>query len=234
MFQNYHALKSIKKSAKGPDKIPFWFFKNNAVFLEVFTHVFDRSLRTGLFPDRWKISKFIPLAKVSRPKEQKELRPVSIRDIVARCCERIVINMFVKPSYVSSVSNQQFGFRPQGSTSRACIKILNDISFYRQTPDYVRLFTLDMSKAFDTISHESIWRGPTKLKPTVNASIVNRCNYTCFFECTSQVMQTNQGAPPGTIGAPTYYGFSVHYISVNDLDGKLTVFTDDNTPIIPG
>ena len=80
--------------------------------------------------------------------------------------------MFVKPSYVSSVSNQQFGFRPQGSTSGAGIKILNDISFYCQTHDYVRLFTLDMSKAFDTILHESIWRG-LKLKPTLHASFVN-------------------------------------------------------------
>ena len=52
------------------------------------------------------------------------------------------------------------------------IKILNDISFYCQTHDYVRLFTLDMSKAFDTILHESIWRG-LKLKPTLHASFIN-------------------------------------------------------------
>ena len=63
---------------------------------------------------------------------------------------------------------------------------------------------------------------------------MNRCHNTCFSECSSQVMQTNQGDPQGTVGAPTYYGFSAHDISVNDLDGKLTVFADDNTPIIPG
>ena len=33
VFQTYHALKTIKKSATGPENIPFWFFKNNAVFL---------------------------------------------------------------------------------------------------------------------------------------------------------------------------------------------------------
>ena len=124
----------------------------------------------------------------------------------------------------------------------ACVRILNDISFYCQTHDYVRLFTLDMRKALDTISHESIWRGLTKSEPTLHASFVNwiadsltnRCHYTFFSECTSQVMQTNQGAPQGTFGAPTYYSSSVNDISVNDLDGKLSVLADDNTPKKPG
>ena len=47
-------------------------------------------------------------------------------------------------------------------------------------------------------------------------------------------MQTNQGALQGTIGAPTFYGISVNDISVNDLDGKLTVLVDDSKPIKPG
>ena len=42
-------------------------------------------------------------------------------------------------------------------------------------------------------------------------------------------MQTNQGAPQGTVGVPTFYGISVNDISVNDLDGKLSVLADDSS-----
>ena len=59
--------------------------------------------------------------------------------------------------------SDQFGFRPTGSTTAAIITILDAISSLLATNDYILLYALDFSKAFDTVRHSTMLEKFAKL-----------------------------------------------------------------------
>jgi hypothetical protein len=65
----------LRKTATGPDEIPFWVWKENAdVFAPVMTKIWNESLSTSTWPTSWKIAHIDPLPKVKNPKEYCEFR----------------------------------------------------------------------------------------------------------------------------------------------------------------
>src|SRR5688572_18562043 len=71
--------------------------------------------------------------------------------------EAEVIHCFI---IVDSRANRnftdQFAFRPSGSTSAALISITHELQSMLESEPYVRLLSLDFSKAFDTVRHKHL------------------------------------------------------------------------------
>jgi len=63
--------------------------------------------------------------------------------------------LFSRPSLLP-LFNDQYAFRPSGSTVSALISILHHVTTLLQENTYVRVKALDFSKAFDTIRHSAI------------------------------------------------------------------------------
>ena len=57
--------------------------------------------------------------------------------------------------------SDQFAFRPTGSCEAALILLLDKITSYLISSDYVCLISYDLSKAFNTISHDSVMKSLT-------------------------------------------------------------------------
>ena len=55
-------------------------------------HVFNKSLQTGIVPDKLKIAKVIPLYKNDNPEQFKKYRPISILPCFSKIIERIMYN----------------------------------------------------------------------------------------------------------------------------------------------
>ena len=55
-------------------------------------HVFNKSLQTGIVPDKLKIAKVIPLYKNDNPEQFKNYRPISILPCFSKIIERIMYN----------------------------------------------------------------------------------------------------------------------------------------------
>ena len=84
LLQIFNAMKRIRRTATGPDALPFWIFKYNAHNLaEIYCHMFNLCLEQGVFPEFWKLAKISPLPKVSSPKQPKDLRPVSVTSVMS-------------------------------------------------------------------------------------------------------------------------------------------------------
>ena len=65
---NIHA--KLKRTATGPDDIPYWFWADHAELLTpVITHIWNLSLATHSWPTSWKRANINPLPKVEVPKE---------------------------------------------------------------------------------------------------------------------------------------------------------------------
>ena len=114
---------------------------------------------------QWKESIITPVPKVTQPQTCGDFRPISITTILSRTLEKIVTRKFMSPVLNHpSVHNQfedQFAFRPTGSTTSALIHLTHRISEILNIHPYVHLIAIDFSKAFDTVSHSALtlsWR----------------------------------------------------------------------------
>ena len=100
------------------------------------------------------------------------------------------------------------------------IKLLNDVYYLRSENDYVRLITLDLSKAFDSISHRAIIDG--LLKSPYNPFLLNwfisflsgRVHSTLVNDQLSRELTTSQGVPQGTVNGPPLFNGGRNDISV--------------------
>jgi hypothetical protein len=86
------ALTSIKSKASGYDGVDITMIRISlAWFLPIITHIFNKSLSSGKFPDFWKFSNIIPLNKVASPSSCVDYRPISLLPVLSKrtgkdCC----------------------------------------------------------------------------------------------------------------------------------------------------
>ena len=168
-FKVFTLLDNLKQTATGLDELPAWFLKLSAPFFyKPLTHLINLSLSKSFVPNQWKTSCILPLAKVAKPLMPSDFRPISITPILSRLTERVVLSTYVYPAILSNNSNlhfgDQFAFRPTGSTTNALIYLLQTITSLFETNNYVRVITLDFSKAFDTVRHSSMFAKYEKLQ----------------------------------------------------------------------
>ena len=121
------------------------------------------------------------------------------------------------------------------------IRLQHHLWYFRENYDYVRFFSLDMSKAFDTISPKSVIEGVMNIVPVVDPAVVNviiflqnRAHYNSINGLDSTVLYTSQGVPQGTVLVPPLYNGSTHHIDVSDISITLSTYSDDNNPLVAG
>ena len=145
------------------------------------------------------------------------LRPISVTPILARIFERLVYDQFVSNSYNLWLNKNQFGFRNKSSTSCALIKLMDYCkSLEKQGCDYIRIFSLDLSKAFGRVPHHLIISQLSKVVPSVNPYIVNLIRsflmhwkqFVVYDNQRSSTSSTNSGVPQGTVMGPPCFNLS--------------------------
>ena len=80
--------------------------------------------------------------------------------ILARVMEKQTARIFLytvltHPDF-THLFEDQFAFRPTGSTTAALIYLLHTLTELLLTHDYVHVIALDFSKAFDTVRHYTL------------------------------------------------------------------------------
>ncbi|CAB4020252.1 Hypothetical predicted protein [Paramuricea clavata] len=221
--QVWNALKRIKRTATGPDYIPYWVWSDHAEILtEVITNVWNLSLSSHTWPDSWKRANINPLAKVDLPKEDADFRRINITPVIARTFEKLVYNSQVKSTVEEILSPMQFAYRQGGSCTNALLTIQNKVLSFLDRADCkaVRLFSMDFSKAFDSVKHSLL---SEKLKNVpLNPYIINW--YLNFLKNRKQRVVCND--------------FCGEWMDVNkevDTDGENALFkyADDSNIIVP-
>ena len=68
--------------------------------------------------------------------------------------EKLIVKTYLWPSMNTELMQDQFAFKPTGSTTAALLQIQHYVqTAFDQGNDYVRCLFIDYSKAFDTVSH---------------------------------------------------------------------------------
>ena len=81
--------------APGPDKTKAGVFKDALqVILGPITEIINCSVGTSTFPSDWKIAEVIPLLKEGDHEKPSNNRPLSLRNVASKVCEKIVLEQF--------------------------------------------------------------------------------------------------------------------------------------------
>ena len=77
--QVWNSLRALKRTATGPDHIPYWVWKDHSeIFTPIVTKIWNLSISTQCWPSSWKRADITPLPKVDLPKENGDYRGIKI------------------------------------------------------------------------------------------------------------------------------------------------------------
>ena len=117
-------------------------------------YLFETSLESGIFPEKVKIVRAIPLFKVGDPANISNYRPISVLPCFSKMLERIMYNRLYK--YLTTEKNfypKQFGCQTGHSTEYATVKKFNQIHESFERNQYILGDFIDLSKVFYIANH---------------------------------------------------------------------------------
>ena len=236
-------IKGLKsKNSKGHDEMSNRILK--AVYpsiLHALFIIFNKSISSGVVPDFMKLAIVKPLYKAKSIYELTNYRPISLLPVISKILEKIIHVRLIKFFDKNNVIFEgQYGFRKLRSTTDAILDLSgNVIDGFNKGMFTIGLF-LDMSKAFDSIKHETLLKklelyGIRGLALNwLKSYLTDRNIKVMFKESLSEKFKVNFGTPQGSVLGPLLY-----IVLSNDLPKCLkfcraVMFADDTTIYVSG
>ena len=207
---------------------------------EPLTELFNRSLREGIFPEAMKQADTVPLYKSKERNLRTNYRPVSLLVTLSKLLEKTVHNrVYQFLENTNQMYASQYGFRKKHSCETAIAELVAEITKNIEEKKYTLGIFLDLSKAFDTLSHDLLLeklerygvRGVVKewfRSYLVGRKLRVKCNTTSGLYY-SEYYDVEYGTPQGSCLGPLLF-----LIFNNDIHRHLTLlkcilFADDTT-----
>ena len=236
-FSVFMALSKLSLTkSPGPDLIPNQLLKDLALVLaEPICAIINSSIRQGIVPNWWKMSRITPLPKQFPPSTvEQDVRPIAITNGIAKVAEKFVAQWF-NEHFQTHLDKNQFGCTANRSTTHALIKISHEIfKASDNSNNFIRILFVDFAKAFDLIDHNVLLQKFIKydFPPHISAwslsFLHDRQQFVKVNGSISSVQGSNAGTPQGTISGPNEFK-----LIINDLefDGQYAKYVDDTTTL---
>lgn len=118
-------------------------------------HIFNISLKNGVYPEKFKISRVIPIYKSGDHLLADNYRPISLISSIAKILDKIVAIKLTNHLEINKLLYPfQFGFQKKASTELNLLHMTNFIGSALNDNKYCIGIFLDLKKAFDVVSHK--------------------------------------------------------------------------------
>jgi len=154
-------LKSLKsKSSVDIEGLTVKLLKEVAIEIsKPLSHIFSRSFSLGIFPDKLKISRIVPVFKGGSADLCDNYRPIALLSQISKILEKSVANTLSHHLYYNKLIHQnQYGFQHKVSTEHNLTCVINYISSALNDGEFCLGIFLDLKKAFDVCSHEILFK----------------------------------------------------------------------------
>ena len=152
-------LKRLKKNkSSGIDELPPRLLKDcREHIIKPLHHIINLSIKSKSIPSVWKIAKIIPTHKKGSFDDPENYRPISVLPVLSKILERAIheqLSIFLEEHNL--LTEYQFGYRKKRSTNLAATLLVDNIRKEVDRGNLVGAVFIDLSKAFDTLSHGSL------------------------------------------------------------------------------
>jgi hypothetical protein len=200
------------------------------------TYICNRSFQDGLFPEKMKIAKVLPLFKSGDKDKFTNYRPVSLLPQFSKILEKLFVKRL--DNFIDKfnlLDKSQYGFRANSSTSLALLELTEEITNALDDKKTTIGVYIDLKKAFDTIDHGILLKKLEQygIRGASNSWVMsylsNRLQFVNYNDYDSNLLQVVCGVPQGSILGPKLFILYINDICNVSKILKLILFADDTT-----
>ena len=151
LISGLKASKSIE-----PNSLPAKIMEQlNDIIASPLAELINKSFQGGIFPDIFKIAKFIPVFKSEARVLCNNYRPISLLSNISKLIEKLMhrqVYSFLEQQ--NCFYNAQFGLGLRVSTNNALMPITENIQFQLDQNKFCAGVFVGLKKSFDTVDHE--------------------------------------------------------------------------------
>ena len=229
------AFKQFSTKSVGPDGISLKVLKLCLPALSrVFLALFNKSIILNKFPKAWKHSNILPTAKVPNPSSLGDYRPVSLLCIISKIFEKILhkqISDYLNQQHL--LDSFQSGFQKMHSTQTILTNLTDDICRGHHLDLITILVMIDLSKAFDRVSHEILLKKLSSFGFSENAIgwfseyLSDRTQSVIYEDKASTTKKIISGVPQGSVLGPLLFLIYLNDLGTRIIYSKRLLYADD-------
>ena len=216
----------------GDDGIPSFLVHDCiGLWASLLANIFNDALSQCIFPNRWKVSRIVPILKSGDKSQINNYRPISIVSVFGKIFEKIWYSrlfFMIK----NRISPKQHGFFPGRSTATNLISTTEIISHNMNELIQSDVIYTDFKRAFDSVDHALLLHKLAKMG--VSRSLVellcsyltNRSMYVFYNGAKSLVFSPTSGVPQGANLGTLLFSVFINDI-VEELGSNVLLFADD-------
>ena len=155
-------IKSSPSKSCSLDPIPTQLLKQCLdILIPIITRIVNQSFEQGYVPHAFKLAAVIPLLKKADLIAEilKNFRPISNLPYLSKVLEKVATKQFIHHKEAHKLREpRQSAYRANFSTETALLRINHDLLMSKDKKECTLMCLLDLSAAFDTVSHDVLLR----------------------------------------------------------------------------
>ena len=233
-------IKHLKPTnSYGSDGMPYRFIIDSLpVTVYYILIIINTSIVTGVHTDHWKKPLVVPTYKSGDTDSIVNYRPICLLPILSKILEKIVaIQLLDHLESNKLLNNAQHGFRQNLSTETALLTVTNSLYENIEKKKISLLILLDLSKAFDSVSHPILLNKMSMLNIDLfwfENYLKNRLQSVRLGSIFSSPIEIRFGVPQGSILGPILFIILINDMLQHIHNCLLVGYADDTQLLLEG